>query len=172
MVNYIVSNIKNIDIWPLEEVKNYLRISHDYDDRLIANLASAAIESAESFTGLSLHIKQVTCKVNNISNIVHLKYIPILEIDEIYLLECGGKKNITDDFGYVQTDNPCLHFVDSYVGCEVEIEYKAGYKANIPRSIQHGILMHIAVMYENAEDAAILSSQIKDLYIPYRVMKI
>jgi len=72
----------------------------------------------------------------------------------------------------VHTDNAYLSFDSNYVGKDIEIEYKTGYRENIPRSIQHGILMHIAAMYENTESAAILSVQIKDLYIPYREIKI
>jgi len=91
IINYVVSSIKSVEIWPLEEVKNYLRISHEYDDKLIANLTATAIDSAELFTGLSLHIKQVNCKVTGVLDVVRLKYIPILEIGEIYLLEKGAK---------------------------------------------------------------------------------
>ncbi|MDP4709527.1 MAG: head-tail connector protein [Rickettsiaceae bacterium] len=172
IINHVVSNIKNVEIWPLEEVKNYLRISHEYDDKLIADLTATAIDAAELFTRLSFHIKQVNCKAIGVSDVIRLKYIPILEIGEIYLLERGAKTNITNDFGYVHTDNTCLSIASSYIGKDIEIEYKTGYRDNIPRSIQHGILMHIAAMYENAESAAILSTQIKDLYIPYREIKI
>ena len=87
-------------------------------------------------------------------------------------MEKGDKHNITNDFGYVHTDNAYLSFDANHVGKDIEIEYKTGYQNNIPRSIQHGILMHIAAMYKNAESAAILSVQIKDLYIPYREIKI
>ena len=112
----MVSSIKSVEIWPLEEVKNYLRISHEYDDKLIANLTATAIDSAELFTGLSLHIKQVNCKVTGVLDVVRLKYIPILEIGEIYLLEKGAKNNITNDFGHVHTDNAYLSFDSNYVG--------------------------------------------------------
>jgi len=116
IINYVVSSIKSVEIWPLEEVKNYLRISHEYDDKLIANLTATAIDSAELFTGLSLHIKQVNCKVTGVLDVVRLKYIPILEIGEIYLLEKGAKNNITNDFGHVHTDNAYLSFDSNYVG--------------------------------------------------------
>ena len=38
IVNYFMKDIKVEKIWPLKEVKNYLRISHEYDDILIQNL--------------------------------------------------------------------------------------------------------------------------------------
>lgn len=52
IINYVVLNIKKVEIWPLEEVKNYLRISHEYDDKLINNLIATSIDVAELFTGL------------------------------------------------------------------------------------------------------------------------
>ena len=173
IINYVVLNIKKVEIWPLEEVKNYLRISYEYDDKLINNLIATAIDVAELFTGLNFYKRQLSCKVSGLSSTtIRLKYIPILEIDEIYWLKKGEKCNITNDFGYAHTDKLCLSFKSHYVGEDVEIQYRAGYRDSIPRSIQHGILMHIASMYENPESAAMLSAQIKDLYMPYREIKI
>ena len=38
IISYLVKDITAEEIWPLEEVKNYLRISHKYDDNLIQSL--------------------------------------------------------------------------------------------------------------------------------------
>ena len=171
IVNYEVIGTKLQEIWPLEEVKNYLRIAHDYDDALILNLKAAAIEVAENFTGLSLHSRQINCSIQNTLGNISLKYIPILEVKEVSLLDEDNKK-ITDDFGYIETDNQVIHFKVSYIGRDLKIQYIAGFLNSIPRSIQHGILMHIASMYEHSEYGTNLGSDIKNLYIPYRTLKI
>ena len=172
IVRYVVSGIKNIDIWPLDEVKNYLRVSHDYDDKLIGNLIDAAIESAELFTGLSLHIRQIICRINNAANIIYLNHLPILLIEGIVWMKKDEKQDITKEFDNIQYGSNIVSVPDRYLKKDLEIKYTAGYADIIPRSISQGILMHIAAMYENAGGGVILSSQIKDLYIPYRAMKI
>ncbi len=172
IINYNITAIDNIKIWPLDEVKNYLRISYEYDDQLIVNLISAAIDAAESFTGLSLHVKHVVCVVSNIVGNLYLKYIPVLQINKMSLLSKKEKRDIKNDFGYIQKNNSSLYFKDKYLGKNIEIKYEAGYRDIIPRAIQYGILLHVASMYENSEDGITLSSQIKDLYNPYRVVKL
>ena len=172
IVNYVVTDVKIVEIWSLEEVKNYLRISYEYDDQLIINLMETAVDFAEKFTGLSLYQRQIICNVRNACSKVILKYIPVIDIQEVYLLDKNDKRKVTDSFGYIETENSCLYFMDDYTGEDVQIEYIAGYKNNIPRSIQHGILMHVASMYEHNEDGVTLSSKIRDLYIPYRVIKV
>lgn len=172
-INYTVTDTRNIEIWPLIEVKNYLRISHDYDDKLLSNLLVTATESAELFLGLKLNIKRLRVKINKASDVIRLKYVPILDIEIVSLEDADGKYNIMDDFGDVQTDSSTISLNSKYIGRDLEIEYKAGYlEDSIPRAIRHGILMHVSDMYENSIDAVSLSSQIKDLYVPYRTMKI
>jgi len=171
-ITYQVTNTQVREIWPLEEIKNYLRISHDYDDRLILSLRESAVDHAENFTGLSLHKRDVTCNVQNTSESIIPKYIPILEIQKMYLINREERTEITDSFGYIATDTQSLHFVRNYIGQDISIEYIAGYQENISRTIQHGILMHVASMYEHAEDGVNMSDKVRDLYIPYRVMRI
>jgi hypothetical protein len=82
------------------------------------------------------------------------------------------KQDITKEFDNIQYGSNIVSVPDRYLKKDLEIKYTAGYADIIPRSISQGILMHIAAMYENAGGGVILSSQIKDLYIPYRAMKI
>ncbi len=172
-INYTITDIRNIEIWPLIEVKNYLRISHDYDDRLLLNLLNSATESAEMFLGINLNIKSLRVKINKGSDVIRLKYVPILDIETVSLEDANGKSNIMDDFGDIQTDGLTISLNSKYIARDLEIEYQAGYRGDsIPKAIQHGILMHVSEMYENSIDAVSLSSQIKDLYTPYRIMKI
>ncbi|MDC0865193.1 head-tail connector protein [Rickettsiaceae bacterium] len=171
-VTYQITNTQIKEILSLEEIKNYLRISHDYDDGLIKSLKESAINHAESFTGLSLHKREIICDVQNSQSSILPKYIHIIEVKKVWLLRKNEKREITDSFGYIATDTQSLHFECDHIGDNITIEYIAGYQDSIPRTVQHGILMHVASMYEHAEDGASMSDKIRDLYLPYRVMKI
>ena len=52
-VSYTIFSVEEREIWPLEEVKNYLRVSHKNDDKLIANLISSAVITAEQFLAVT-----------------------------------------------------------------------------------------------------------------------
>ncbi len=172
-INYTITNLQKIEIWPLDEVKNYLRISHDYDDGLLAGLIDAAIESVEMFTGVSLHIRSCTVKIQSALSSISLKYSPVLDIDSVALKKDGVETDISIDFGIVLNGGASIAVDEKYIGEDLEVIYKAGYREDlVPRAIKHGILMHISDMYENSVDAVALSSQIKDLYTPYRIIKI
>lgn len=159
------------EIWPLEEVKNYLRISHKYDDNLIQSLIESAAEAAEKFTGLSIYQRQIECRVQNAQSNFALKYLPILSVEEVYLTKKEQKEKITDKFGHANTTTHQICLNGEYVGKDIEIQYIASHK-QLSKTIKHGILIHIASMYEHSENGTNLNSQIRDLYLPYRVIKI
>ena len=46
-------------ILKLKEVKNFLRISHDYDDSLVKELILAATEYAENFIGKFINVRKI-----------------------------------------------------------------------------------------------------------------
>ena len=171
IISYFVKDIKTQEIWPLEEVKNYLRISHKYDDNLIQSLIESATEAAENFTGLSINQRRIECKIQSAKSNFTLKYLPILSVEEVFLVKKEQKDKITDKFGYVNTTTNRIHLNDDYVDQDIEIEYIAGHK-KIAKTISHGILMHVASMYEHSENGTNLNSQIRDLYLPYRIVKI
>jgi len=164
-----IISLEQKEIWTLPEVKNYLRISHDYDDLLINTLIHSAVENAESFTGLSLHKRRIVSKLHIGSNTsLYLPYIPILEIVRIEQIYDKEKKDVRNDYGQIDVFGHSLQLDPKFFYKELEIEYITGYTDNIPRSIQHGLLMHIAAMYDHTENASTLSPEIKDLYLPYR----
>jgi uncharacterized phiE125 gp8 family phage protein len=170
-IDYTILEVVSKEIWPLAEVKNYLRVSHDYDDNLIANLIISAVESAELFTGLSLSIRKIRCLVEYSQASLRLKYVPVIEISKVTCLcDHGIQEEITNNFGYTDRANNIIHFNPEHINRAIIVEYQAGYINEIPRNIQHGILMHVAAIYDQKEVS--LSNEIKDLYYPYRLLKI
>jgi uncharacterized phiE125 gp8 family phage protein len=119
----VISTNKEI-IWKLKEVKNYLRISHDYDDSLIESLIETAIEYAENFTGIFIHKRTVNCFVSQINQVIKLKHLPILKIVSVNSKVKNGRDDISDKYGKFASAESSLTMSDSYIGLDVEIQVK------------------------------------------------
>lgn len=170
-INYSVVNVDINEIRKLDELKNYLRISHDYDDSLIQDLFQAAIEYAENFIGISINTKTILVNINNAAREIKLKYPRIVNINSIHVCE-SGKKDITGNYGYLDRDTNLIYFNTEYVGKDLAIEFISGYgNARLPSAITQGIIMHLAAMYEHNFNTEI-DYAIKKIYSPYRLMKI
>jgi uncharacterized phiE125 gp8 family phage protein len=162
-------------LWNLEDVKNYLRISHNYDDSLIVNLIDAAIVAAENFTGLTLILKLVHFISNKKQQSFVIKYKPINIIKKVIIEYERDKYELKQDEYYIDCDNHLFYLKKPLSNGELLVEYMAGFdEHNIPKSIRHGILLHISEMYDRQEQPSgyVFSSDIKNLYSPYRQLKI
>lgn len=171
-VSYTIFSVEEREIWPLEEVKNYLRVSHKNDDKLIANLISSAVITAEQFLAVSFCIQKVTCLINKTPSYLRLKHIPVASLAKVFLLNRENKKDITEDFGYVEDNKQKILFNQKYLHQKLEISYEAGLGDKIPQPILQGVLMHIGMMYDLGENSANILSEIKNIYMPYRYLKI
>jgi uncharacterized phiE125 gp8 family phage protein len=162
-------------LWSLEDAKNYLRISHSYDDNLILNLIDAAIVAAENFTGLSLVLKLVKSIYTQTQQSFILKYKPIKIIKKVIIENGRNIYELKNEEYYIDDDNYSVHLKKTLLKGELTIEYLAGFdEYNIPKPIKHGILLHIAEMYDRQEQGGgyVFSNEIKNLYSPYRQLKI
>lgn len=164
-VSYTIFLVEEREIWPLEEVKNYLRVSHKNDDKLIANLISSAVITAEQFLAVSFCIQKVTCLINKTPSYLRLKHIPVASLAKVFLLNRENKKDITEDFGYVEDNKQKILFNQKYLHQKLEISYEAGLGDKIPQPILQGVLMHIGMMYDLGENSANILSEIKNIYI-------
>ncbi|MCC8399480.1 MAG: head-tail connector protein [Rickettsia endosymbiont of Platyusa sonomae] len=162
-------------IWALVEVKNYMRIEGNYDDDLINSLIDAAIMAAENFTKLAIITRRVefVCNIKNQQNF-QLKYQPIKELVKITLTNNSQSMELQSDQYYLDHDRTLLCLNKKLENSQLIVEYIVGYdKMHIPASIRHGILMHIAEMYDRErQNATSLSTEIKNLYLPYRQLRI
>jgi len=171
-VSYTILSVEEREVWSLGEVKNYLRVSHKNDDKLIANLISSAVITAEQLLALSYCIKKITCVIDRTSSYVRLKHIPVASLTKAFLLNGEDKKDITEDFGYLEDNKQKILFNQKYLHQKLEISYEAGLGDKIPQPILQGVLTHIGMMYDFGENSANISSEIKNIYMPYRSLKI
>ena len=163
------------ELWQLNEVKNYLRTSDSYDDNLITNLIDTAISSAENFIGLSLINRRIEfrAKLHKQQQFV-LKYQPIQEITEIFTEKDEEKTILNDEQYYFDTSHSSLHLLQPINAVTLVVHYISGFNnINTPSTIKHGILLHVAEMYDREtmlENS--FSSAVRNLYLPYRQLKI
>lgn len=171
--NFQIINIFPQEIWSLEQVKNYMRVEANYDDDLITGLIDAAITAAENFTKLNFISKQVRfiCNIYGKKEFL-LKYQPLLKILAVNKKSRDMEVNLTLD-DYI-IDQNVLTLNKALNNDELTIEYISGYdKVNIPHAIKHGIMLHIAEMYDRQATNCIgLSKEVKNLYLPYRNIRI
>jgi|GEM_PF-826535 len=171
--NFQVIKIFPQQVWSLLEVKNYMRVEANYDDDLILGLIDAAITAAENFTKLNFISKQIkfVCNISGKKEFL-LRYNPIFEILKVTKKYKGQIKDLTLD-DYIIEQN-ILTLSKSLNNEELTAEYISGYgKDNIPHAIKHGIMLHIAEMYDRqAQNCIGLSQEVKNLYLPYRNIQI
>ena len=72
-INYQILSVQEQELWSLMEVKNYLRVSHENDNKLISNLISASIVYAEQFLGVNFFISKITCLIEQAPSYLRLK---------------------------------------------------------------------------------------------------
>ncbi|MCC8419157.1 MAG: head-tail connector protein [Rickettsia endosymbiont of Glossina mortisans submortisans] len=136
------------EVWSLEQVKNYMRVEASYDDDLIIGLIDAAITATENFTKLNFISKQIKfiCNISGKKEFL-LKYNPLIKITKIKKKFKDQENDLTaNDYAIEQN---LLILNKALSNEELWVEYISGYdKNNIPHAIKHGIMLHIAEMYD------------------------
>jgi len=156
-----------LELFPLDYVKNYLRIDNDYDDDFLKNAIATACNYAEKYTNTIIGLKtfnltfQTDTKINQIEQSMNISQIVSIknnnnEIDcENYKLENGKiflKKALSGYF---------------------DITFKAGTPFDeVLIDIRQAIMYHVAKIYNNKDgDFSIPQSSI-DIYNLYKPIKI
>lgn len=171
-LKYQILDRENQAILTLKEVKNFLRLSHDYDDLLVKDLIQASIDYAENFTGKFIDIRKVQCSVFQASNKIHIKYVPFNKVLSAEKKLQSGYEDIGDSIGEINKDESLLEINPLYIDSDIIIKFICGYGKNTPKAIKTGILKHVSSMYELNENALDPVEEIRNLYLPYRSFKI
>lgn len=169
---YQILDKKNEPIISVDYVKNYLRISHDYDDELIETLIFAAIECIESFTGLSIQKSKIECLIERAPQYLYLKHVPFMNILSINKIIDNKPYDISKNFGRANTEKSLILFNTEHQNSKITMQYECGYGLTTPHIIKAAILKHISLMYELNDDTLDPLEEIRSLLIPYRRIKI
>ena len=89
-----------------------------------------------------------------------------------HIIDEEDKKDITREFGYIDSYSQKISIAQEYWQRKLEINYEAGLGDKIPKPVLQGILMHIGYMYDFGENSVNILSEIKEIYLPYRFFKI
>jgi hypothetical protein len=166
-IEILSKELISYDIYPIEDLKSYLRVSDDSEVRLIKSQFKAAILYAEQFTGVEIAKKTIKCAFEvsglnkefeffcNVLSVVSMKN------SKSELLKKG------DDF---KIDENKIVFSSKIKGrCEGEFEF--GFK-DIPELILQGILRHTALLYDRDLIFGDSLESIKILYKGYKRIRI
>lgn len=159
----------------LAEAKLFLRVDGSAEDTLITALIEAARGSAEEYLGRSL-----------ITQIWQLAYDDYLESGTP--LPRGPVSAIASVTSYDEAQTPTVIDVDVYrlnaarthieldsavLGHRVEVSYTAGYgaAADVPAPIRHGVLLHVAALYDNRE-SPLMPDAARACYASFRELRL
>lgn len=172
---YKILEVQPQEIILLDDVKNYLRITDDFDDKLIGELIYTAIDIAEKFLGLSLLTKKVRFYKKQLDDYrFDLKYLPIINIDKIEITT-DTKSEILESDNYLLNNG--VLYLTNIINNNIEniaIDYFIGFtKENIPQVLKQGILLHVSEMYDRDNLKSNQFSQIvTNLYSSYRKLRL
>jgi hypothetical protein len=187
------------EIVSLEEVKNYLRISHDFDDSLLDLIIKSTREAMESIIQKSVMVQTWAYTINNDSicyNGVNEDDFPVIcyDIIRIPLPKPPVAKIISVKIDNQEIDNQhyrlekfnsrfCLCLSSAEVlnarrKASIIIEYEAGIsdkKENIPYQLKLANLMLIANAYQERysyNQNSVISQGVKRLLEPFLNLRI
>jgi uncharacterized phiE125 gp8 family phage protein len=172
-----ISEKKPQDLFELEEVKHYLRISDSYDDKNLSILIEAAIENAENFINTALLFRKIELQIQNLdAESIKLRYAPVTKVSEVILSRESYRDRLSSEKYSYDEDN--LYFISRLQGDNLLVEYCSGLETDkIPNTLRCGILTHIAEMYDRTyfkegDRSVLFSKSVQNLYLPYRRLRI
>lgn len=170
-MRYEIIDAPKQNLISLDYVKNFLRISHNYDDELLEDLVSAAIEAAEHY--LRLKLSRATIKIElpfaarNLE--IALPLTPVAKIEEVILHD--GDKKMSHPFS---SKNNMLLLKKMPAHQKIICIYVAGYNqaVDLPANIKRGIMMQVAEAYDNSDSVPLISEAICRNYKSYRKLSL
>jgi uncharacterized phiE125 gp8 family phage protein len=135
----------------LTEAKQYCRVTNQSEDDLVELMITAARETIEVATGLSLVPKTIVVYFNNIDGNFEVPYGPINKVTfELFDMGQNGIEIDSADFRLIGDDFPKLTY-PNYLN--LKATYGAGYNTQagqiIPTDLKLAILDQVSYNYEN-----------------------
>jgi uncharacterized phiE125 gp8 family phage protein len=158
----------------LAEVKLYLRVDGSSEDSLLTDLIVSARMIAEHWLKRSLISQSWKLAFDEyIADCVSLSMGPVNSISSVAIVNRDGStQTVSSSVYYLNAAKNMLSFDSSLIGFRIEVTYSTGYgdATTVPKPIKHGMLSHIAAMYENRGEyeCGVLPDQSVRLYMPFR----
>ena len=159
----------------LAEVKLFLRIDGNEEDRLIAGLIAVGRQKVEQhIRGSLLTQSWKLCQQYRAGEPIRLSLGPIQSITSVTLIENGVSQLVnSDEYSFASASDE-LTVSSSLQADSIEVVFVAGYEevSDIPAPIKQGILQLIAHLYEGREEGDEIPALIRQLIQSYRKVSI
>lgn len=150
----------------LGEVKSFLRIENDQDDKLILSFIFMATDYAQWHMEKSL-VKQ-TWQVSYegyVPRRIYLSYGPVNK----RILATDKNRKLSYYFSDIGS---YIEFFNYLNIIRADVVYEAGYDS-VPEQIKLGIMQHVSALYKNREsEVSSHLSEVKKVYSPFREPKV
>lgn len=142
----------------LDAIKAFLRIGHDAEDALLADLMQSALTRLEQVAGLALVVRSVRVTWAEWPNEVRgagrrLPIAPVQQLDRVRLVDASEAETDHSDAFQLVCGRLCLRpwsrLPTLVAGARIEIDVTAGFGAatDVPEDLQGALLRLIAAMY-------------------------
>jgi uncharacterized phiE125 gp8 family phage protein len=175
----------------LIEAKAHLRLEHDRDDMALIGLVRSARELCERFTRRALIEQRRELRLDRppslfrIHRMVTLPYPPLIQVEEVAMLEPGGGESILAASNYEAivggegAGRVSFHAIPENSGA-LAVRFRCGYgpsPEDVPAPLRQGMLMLIAHWYEQREAASQAEGSsapfgVEALWRPYRMVSL
>lgn len=156
----------------LAEAKRFLRVEHDADDAVIAAAITAARMSAEDYLRVLLLPQTYSYEFSHITHILPLPVGPAQTVTLLHAYDANGNATEIDVSAYRLTmDGYSLVFASLPAGTSFAMEFVAGL-TQVPAPVKQGMLHHIASMLEQRAGQTALPEMARQLYHPYRRVRL
>ena len=160
-----IEDIHSSLILPLSDMKQYLRVVTNDEDRLIKNFIKTAIAIAEGYLGHSLYqrIHHYTFnKIERVLDLPHRGNITVLNVkDENGNDAAGwflGDKGITFNYG-LNAKNVTVTYVEGFRNLK-----------DIPPPVRSALMAHVATLYDDRYGAGLAPTTVIAIYQKYRAI--
>ena len=156
----------------LAEAKQFLRIEHDAEDAVIAAAIAAARGAAEEYLRLVLLPQTYSYEFTQIAHILPLPVGPAQSIAEMVAYDDAGNATEIDTASYrLSVDGYGVIFPHIPAGESFAIEFTAGMES-VPAPVRQGLLHHVAAMLEHRGGELGMPAITRQLYQPYRRVRL
>lgn len=160
------------DALTLAEAKQFLRIEHDAEDAVISAAIVAARVAAEEYLRIVLLPQTYSYEFTQMAHILPLPVGPAQSIAQIMAFDAQGNATEVAAANYrLSVDGHGVIFPHIPGGESFAIEFTAGLET-VPAPVRQGLLHHLAAMLEQRAGEVALPAITRQLYQPYRRVRL
>lgn len=166
----------------LAAAKLYLRVDHDAEDALIAEIVRVAREAVEVFTGRALITRRIVETRDGWAphgDAARLVLAPVVVVHAVRVVGATGAMTALSETPRLEPDAGLVwllaHPIPALPIAGIEIEYDAGYgeaAEGCPAALRQAVLVTAAALYETRDGGGELPAAARALAAPFARVKL